>query len=281
MAARATGKLSYAALLPWGLLAVCLGLGWLIYQELGASPAPQTATAAGTGQPLPEPPEAVPFVMPPAETFVAVVERPLFSPTRRMPSEATPAIVQTKDPIDLELKGVIGSQDQRIAIFLPKTPSSKNDRSRRARERGARPPPSTSASLQLSEGDTYRDWTLEQIELDAALFVRGEEEAWLEMKFDVAVPVQREPPRRRQTAKRRQRASNDGGEEDDEEHWNATPDERDWIEGVLEGEGCSGAHKMVWDNGLYVVENVLCMDGRTYRIKLDDEYEIVAKELYD
>ena len=180
MAARATGKLNFAVLLPGVLLAACLGLAWLIYQELGASPEPQAAEAAGTIQPLPDLPVEAPFVMPPAEAFAAVVERPLFSPTRRLPSEAAPAIAQIKDPIDLELKGVIASQGQRIAIFHPKAPSSKTDRRKRARDRAAQPPPA-SASLQLTEGDTYQDWTLEQIELDAALFVRGEEDQcqWL------------------------------------------------------------------------------------------------------
>ena len=37
---------------------------------------------------------------------------------------------------------------------------------------------------------------------------------------------------------------------------------------------------MTLDDGLFVVEDVLCMDGFTYRVKLDMEYEIVAKELY-
>jgi hypothetical protein len=215
--------------------------------------------------------------MPPAEAFAAVVERPLFSPTRRLPSGAAPVITQTKAPIDLELKGVIASQGQRIAIFHPKAPSSKSDRRKRARDREKRAPPPASASIQLTEGDTYQDWTLEQINLDAALFVRGEEEAWLEMAFDVAVPVQSKQTRKTQAGKWRRRANDDGDEED---HWDATPDERESITGVLEGEGCSGAYKMVWDDGLYVVEDVLCMDGRTYRVKLDDGYEIVAKELY-
>ncbi len=279
MAARATGKLSFAVLLPTILLAACLGLGWLIYQELGASPEPQAAETAGTIQPRPDLPVEAPFVMPPAEDFAAVMERPLFSPTRRPPSGAALSVTQTKDPIDLELTGVIGSQGQRIAIFQPKTPPAKTDRRKRARDREAQPPPN-SASIQLSEGDTYQDWTLEQIELDAALFVRGEDEAWLEMKFDVAAPVQPEPPRKKQAGKRRRRASSEGGGEDEEDHWAATDDERDWIEGVLEGEGCSGAHKMTLDDGLFVVEDVLCMDGMTYRVKLDMEYEIVGKELY-
>jgi hypothetical protein len=275
MAARATGKFSYAVLLPGVLLAACLGLGWLIYQGLGASPAPQTATATRTIQTLLERSEAVPFVMPPAETFAAVVKRPLFSPTRQLPSDAAPAITQINDPIDLELRGVIASQGQRIAIFHPKASSPKSDRHKRARDRETQPSPP--ASIQLTEGDTYQDWTLEQIELDAALFVRGEEEAWLEMEFDVAAPVQPKPSGKKSAEKRRRRAKSEADEED---HWDATPDERDTIEGVLEGEGCSGAYKMVWDDGLYVVEDVLCMDGMTYKVKLDDEYGIVAKELY-
>ena len=263
-------------LAPALMLGVCAALAWTVYREIQVGAPEPVEAAGGQAPPLPDLPAEPSFVMPPAEDFAVVLERPLFSPTRRPPSEAAPVITQAKDPIGLELTGVIAFQGRRVAILQPKPAPPKTERRGRTRDRKKQPPPP--ASIRLSEGDNYKGWTLEQIELDAALFVRGEEEAWLEMEFDVAAPVQPGQPRKKQAGKRRQRA-NDGDERDDD-YWDATPDERDWIAGVLEGEGCSGAHKMTLDDGLFVVEDVLCMDGMTYRVKLDMEYEIVAKELY-
>ena len=93
-------------------------------------------------------------------------------------------------------------------------------RRRRTKDRKNSPPPPTTSSIQLSEGDDHKGWTLEQIELDAALFVRGEEEAWLEFSFDVAAPVQPRRPSR-----------ND--DEDHEDDRPVTIEERQWIMGVL------------------------------------------------
>jgi hypothetical protein len=286
MAAKAKPTPGTTVLLPVLLLAGCLGLGWEIYQQLVVSPAPRpVALAAGPAEPLPEPSEEVSFVMPPADDFAEVMERPLFSPSRRPPSEAALMVeVAANDPLDLELTGVIASGDQRTAIFRPKTaapaeiPQSKKSKRTKRREarakrskRSKRSAAPLAASIKLSEGDDYKGWKLERIEVDSTLFVRAEEETWLEISFDVAAPAQPRP-RKKRAEKRKQ---SDGDDRI------ATPEERQWIMGVLEGEGCPEADDPELEDGVFLVEEVECDDGRTYEVTLDRDYRIIAKERDD
>jgi hypothetical protein len=288
MAAKANGKSGTTVLLPALLLAGCLGLGWVVYQQLNASPAPRPVpVATEPAPPLPELPETVPFEMPPADDFASVVERPLFSPSRRAPSEAAAVVAAVAmDPLDLELTGVIASGDRRTAIFKPKPAASVEtagstkkerrewrERRRKRAKRSKRTPQAAPAvaSIQLSEGDDYKGWNLQQIEVDSALFVRGEDETWLEISFDVAAPVQPKRPKKR--AEKRDRS--------DDRDRDATAEERQWIMGVLEGEGCLKADDMELEDGVFLVDEVECDDGRTYEVTLDRDYRIIAKERDD
>jgi hypothetical protein len=201
-------------LLPALLLAGCLGLGWVIYHQLMASPAPRPADAPQTAALLPDLPEPTPFVMPPAEDFAAVVERPLFSPSRRPPSQAVAVVTVTSEPIDLKLTGIVLSGDQPVAIFQPEVQAPKQRQTKR-RTRRKRAPPAVAAanlSIRLSEGDSYKGWTLDEIEAKTTLFSRGEEITRLEIVFDVAAP--RQPQRTTKTAAARRAAKQDDGEED-------------------------------------------------------------------
>ena len=125
------------------------------------------------------------------------------------------------------------------------------------------------ASIQLSEGDRYKDWTLEQIETDAALFVRGEEEAWLEISFDVAAPMQ---PRRRS----RKDDEDHEDHEDTELDRPVTPGERQLIMEALEATGCSG-NEVEMDFGEFEVEEAWCPDGYSYEIRWDKNFTLVSK----
>ena len=51
--------------------------------------------------------------------------------------------------------------------------------------------------------------------------------------------------------------------------------------GVLEGEGCPEADDMELEDGVFLVDEVKCDDGRTYEIILDRDYRIIAKERDD
>jgi len=147
--------------------------------------------------------------------------------------------------------------------------SSPTKRSKRSKRSAPAAP--LAASIKLSEGDDYKGWKLEQIEVDSTLFVRAEEETWLEISFDVAAPAQPRPRKKR--AKKRKQSGGDDRI--------ATPEERQWIMGVLEGEGCSEGDDMELEDGVFLVDEVKCDDGRTYEVTLDRDYRIIAKERDD
>ena len=202
-------------LLPAVLLLGCLGLLWIIYQELMASPV--SRVAAG---PVPAPvvlpalPEDSPFVMPPAEDFAAIVERPIFAPDRRPPSEA-PAAVVARSELGLLLKGIITAGTERIAILQPKA-APDTAPARRGRTSGNAP---AAPSLRLGEGDRYAGWTLARIEPAAVVFEREGEEARLELIYEPPPKPQRRRRARQEAAPRetapREATENAGEEKED------------------------------------------------------------------
>ena len=69
------------------LLGVCLTLAAFVYGQLQMEmPGPAPAVSAET-PPLPVLPAQPNYTMAPVEDFSAILERPLFSPTRRPPAE--------------------------------------------------------------------------------------------------------------------------------------------------------------------------------------------------
>jgi hypothetical protein len=157
-----------------------IGLAWVIYQQLEASalpnrPAVETAAVLGVPElpPLPE------FSMAPLITFSAVLDRPVFSRSRRAPVEE----VAVDSPIvsnvlELTLKGVIYSEGDRIALFAPK--GSKD-------------------VLRLAEGSSYQGWELFVVEPSRVRFRRGDREEALALAFDTppsVVPRQQKDRRR-------------------------------------------------------------------------------------
>ncbi|HSR71716.1 MAG TPA: hypothetical protein VLL72_04985 [Kiloniellales bacterium] len=114
-----------AWLIVLGLLAADLGLAsdlFRVYAQ-GARGLPAISPTGGAAAPgaadaLPEP---VAFDLPPLGTFVAAVERPLFSPARRPPEPGVEP-VETPSPagLDFELVGVVITGEQRIAVLLPR-----------------------------------------------------------------------------------------------------------------------------------------------------------------
>jgi hypothetical protein len=221
MVARATKRPWSAVLLPALLLAGCLGLGWVIYHQLMASPAPRPVAATQTAALLPDLPEPTPFVMPPADEFAAVMERPLFSPSRRPATEAVAVVTVTEDPLDLKLTGIVLSGNQPIAIFLPEVqaPVQRRTKRRNRRKKAAPAVAATNLSVRLSEGDNYKGWTLDEIESKTTLFSRGEETTRLEITFDVAAP-----PQPRRTA-RNSEAKPTENQDDGEDAGNAKPEQ--------------------------------------------------------
>ncbi len=151
--------------LPGALLLLCLGLAWLVYQQLAAS-TNQGALArapAGPELDLGDLPAAPEFVLDSIERYDAVLERPLFSPTRRPPEEEVVAAVPTRMEFDYVLKGVLIDGDSRIALLR----DYSGDR-----------------VLHLREGESLDGWRLKSVAADHVVVERGDREEALELSFE-------------------------------------------------------------------------------------------------
>lgn len=191
IARRRTGWLA-----PSLLLAVCLALAGVVYRQVQTEPPVPIAAAGGEAAPLPALPDQPSFTMPPLDTFAAVVERPLFSPTRRPPEEGTVTIDVSEPELEITLVGVIISAEEQIAIIKPK------DGSRLAR---------------LSLGDDYQGWTLDSIEPNRATFRRGDIAEHIQLIYDVPPPVQKpERQNRRDRSQRNERPAQVQGKPQDD-----------------------------------------------------------------
>jgi len=158
--------------LPVLLLVACAALGWVIYRQLAAAPAPapvarQAALEEPAAGSMPVPREAPTFVLPRVETFATIVERPIFSPTRRPPPEAEVALDEAFSNLDLLLVGVVISSNERIAIVLPKNHTDV---------------------VRLGAGDLFQGWTVDMIEPDRVTFRRDGLEEQIELSYDRPPP---------------------------------------------------------------------------------------------
>lgn len=172
---RALGK--NERLLPGALLAVCLVLGWVVYDGMTSTPAPPDIAVAADVDvpPLPELPTEAEFVMPPARDFVEIVQRPLFSPTRQPAPQGEVTLETAGSELDLKLVGVIISSGEEIALVAPRNGSTL---------------------IRLSEGDRFQGWTLEAIEPHRVTFRRDDVSEHIELSYDQPPPAKPQPRRR-------------------------------------------------------------------------------------
>ena len=151
-----------------GLLApaaVCLVLAAALYHQLAGPPTvppgPPPVAVDVAVQPTPA---AVPFVLPGLQAFSEIVERPVFSPTRRPAAvagevvEAAPPSVQSLDVI------VVGIITGPRKLALLRTASG-------------------SELLPLAEGDRLAGWTLTRIEPFRLQFQREGDRHTVEIEF--------------------------------------------------------------------------------------------------
>ncbi len=171
-----TGARGLAGLLAL-LLIVCSGLIWVIYQQLQASPHPATRTMgqAAAEIVLPPLPTPEPFALAAIDSMEQVIERPLFSQSRRPPSEEV-AVIETApaSQLDLTLRGIVFADKGGVALL--------------------RPPEGTQV-LRLRQGERYQGWTLTTLEPQAVVFERDEESVTLRLDFDVRSDRAAEPRR--------------------------------------------------------------------------------------
>lgn len=143
-----------------------LVMGGIVYAEIRARPMiPDPAISQATREirvlPLPEPRPA----MPERANFTAIVERPLFSPTRRPPAEGAAAV--SIPTLDFSLFGTVISTDEPSAIVKSGS--------------GGDP-------VRITEGETMSGWTVARIEADRILVQYGATERELLLDFSAPAP---------------------------------------------------------------------------------------------
>ncbi|HEX9464555.1 MAG TPA: hypothetical protein VGB82_18305 [Alphaproteobacteria bacterium] len=133
--------------------ALCAALCGVILAELSDAPPPATPIpqAALRPQSTGAAGDNRPFSMPPRSAFAEVIERPLFSATRRPPEAA--AGVAAEAQVDFVLVGIVTSSDERRALV----------------QHGQ-----TARVERISEGDSLGDWRVESILQDRVVFQRAD-----------------------------------------------------------------------------------------------------------
>ena len=145
-------------------LSALAGHVYLTYERISGDvslsiPSQATATAE---QPLPDEPEVV---VPSLEEFSAVIERPIFSQSRRPPPLAaeTADVVAAPD-LEIELLGIVLWKSQRIALVRLKEDSG---------------------IVKIRQGADVAGWTAIAIEPSHVLFQRGDVEKKATLKYKV------------------------------------------------------------------------------------------------
>ena len=165
--------------LPWLAAAAILVMACVVYAEIRArpivhdAPLPQ-ATAADIHSALSAPSRQA---MPEKNRFAAIVERPLFSPSRQPRSMQTSAAPAVSAPsVDFSLFGVVIGTDEAVAVVKP--------------DAGGNP-------MRVKQGEQISGWTVARIEPDRVLVRRDVLER--ELLLDFATPAPPPKPAARQT----------------------------------------------------------------------------------
>lgn len=155
-------------LVPVALAVVCAALGSIVYQQVrklnSFSPSSSAVDSASPSfSPLPPDPA---FAMPPEESFAAVLERPVFSPSRR-PIPSNGAVAPLTTSAEFVLVGVVISDSERFVLVKPLS-SDKLER--------------------LREGDELAGWSAVSIAPESVVFRRGTVEEEIILDFTASVP---------------------------------------------------------------------------------------------
>jgi len=146
---------------------------------------PRPAPAVTAGEPASAiDPAPTTFVLPPLERLTAVVERPLFSPTRRMPV-LTAAVETEATPIVASAPVAAGPAEPQVRFFGT------------ARENGEAAAlvtfPGTTKIGRLRPGDQVGEWQVLTVERDRLVLGLGEEQRSYEL-FGAGARVAPRPP---------------------------------------------------------------------------------------
>ena len=116
--------------------------------------------------------------MPPEESFAAVLERPVFSPTRR-PVPSSGAAAQPTTSAEFLLVGVVISDSERFVLVKPLS-SDKLER--------------------LREGDELAGWSAVSIAPDRVVFRRGAMEEEIILDYTAPAPPTLQPSQKEPTS---------------------------------------------------------------------------------
>jgi hypothetical protein len=161
-------------LLPAVLLAACGLLGTLLYGQIRQSQSADGPVTDGTAagaviEPLPPEPE---FSMPPQDNYAAIVDRPLFSPTRRPETGAILAPAEPGADVPIKLKGTNMTATARSGLF------QLGDNTQ---------------SVWVSEGGEIGGWTVKEVHDFGAVLERDGESIELFLQYDDTPPPPPEP----------------------------------------------------------------------------------------
>jgi hypothetical protein len=169
------------AMMPLALAAICAALGAKVYDEWRAleQPVAIEAPAAATGDVPASLPLGPSLTTPSEDSFAAIIERPLFSPSRRPASaapvavpEAAEALATADAPLDFALIGTVVSGNERVALVATRADGK---------------------IVQVRERGEVMGWTALLIEDGRAVFRRGKAEEELVLRYEDPVPSDKIP----------------------------------------------------------------------------------------
>lgn len=155
------------------LLAICIGLGYLLWEELDADYSNSKNTEGSQGESRMEqmPDLGIDTTLPPITNYEEIVQRPLFFEDRKKKNvnKSNEILTTTRQPSQFHLSAVIITLGERIAIIQ----NGKNKKPQK---------------IQL--GDTVGGWTLTDVRPRSVKLMRGNEVRNLEL--DIKGPARKQ-----------------------------------------------------------------------------------------
>jgi hypothetical protein len=158
--------------LPWLLFAAGLVMIGIVYAEIRARPTidDRASSPAATSDVRLAAPTVTRQAMPERASFAVIIERPLFSSSRRPQGEQT--MPETTPRLDFRLSGIVTSAN--VPVALVKLGAGGGD------------------PMGVKEGETISGWTVARIESDRILVRHDVMER--ELLLDFAAPAPTPPP---------------------------------------------------------------------------------------
>jgi hypothetical protein len=152
------------SILPSLVAGAALVMACIVYAEIRARPLIDDMTSSQTAAKISIASPALRQEMPEKARFAAIVERPVFSPTRRPPSEEAAAPIAA---LDAALSGVVISSGEQFALLKSGT---------------------SNEPVRLKEGDEILGWTVARIEPNRILVRHDTMEQELLLDFGAPAP---------------------------------------------------------------------------------------------